>query len=74
MWNCASGKKVEIDDLVPTVLRGNADFSDNGFAGLVSKIGNRERRRKLLEEHNVLNIDGSVFPDPVVLIREGREK
>ena len=29
---------------------------------------------KLLEESNVLDIDGSAFPDPVGLIREDRER
>ncbi len=42
--------------------------------GLVSKLGNKDRRRKLLESTNVLDIDGSKFPDPVVLIREDRER
>ena len=42
--------------------------------GLVSKLGNRERRSKLLEESNVLDVDGSAFPDPVGLIREDRER
>lgn len=42
--------------------------------GLVSKPGNPARRRKLLEERNVLGVDGSAFPDPVALIREDRER
>lgn len=42
--------------------------------GLEAKLGNRDRRRKLLESTNVLDIeDGSKFPDPVALIREDRE-
>ena len=42
--------------------------------GLVSKLGNKDRRRKLLEITNVLDIDGSNLPDPAVLIREDRER
>ncbi len=42
--------------------------------GLESKLGNTDRRRKLLESANVLDIDGSKLPDPVVLIREDRER
>jgi len=42
--------------------------------GLVSKLGNKDRRRKLLESTNVLDVDGSKLPDPVVLIREDRER
>jgi plasmid stability protein len=42
--------------------------------GLVLKIGNKERRKKLLEERNILGIDGKFLPDPVLLIREDRER
>jgi len=42
--------------------------------GITSKLGNKERRRKLLEKISDLNIDGSKFPDPVILIREDRER
>ena len=42
--------------------------------GMDSKIGNKERRRKLLDKINTLNIDGSKFPDPVALIREDRDR
>jgi antitoxin FitA len=42
--------------------------------GMVSKLGNRERRKKLLDKMNQLNIDGTKFPDPVVLIREDRDR
>jgi antitoxin FitA len=42
--------------------------------GLVIKLGNRDRRKKLLEEHNILGIDCNKFPDPVTLIREDRER
>ena len=42
--------------------------------GMDSKLGNKERRRKLLDKINTLNIDGSKFPDPVALIREDRDR
>jgi plasmid stability protein len=42
--------------------------------GIATKLGNKERRRKLLEKIGDLNIDGSKFPDPVDLIREDRER
>jgi plasmid stability protein len=42
--------------------------------GIVSRLGNKDRRRKLLERTNVLDIDGSKFPDPVTLIREDRDR
>lgn len=42
--------------------------------GMDTKLGNKERRRKLLEKINLLNIDGSKFPDPVALIREDRDR
>jgi plasmid stability protein len=42
--------------------------------GMVSRLGNKERRKKLLENINHLNIDGSQFPDPVALIREDRDR
>jgi len=42
--------------------------------GLVSKLDNKDKRRRLLERTNVLEVDGSKFPDPVILIREGRER
>ncbi len=42
--------------------------------GITTKLGNKERRRKLLEKISDLNIDCSRFPDPVVLIREDRER
>jgi antitoxin FitA len=42
--------------------------------GIMSKLGNKDRRRKLLEETNVLDIDGSKLPDPVTLIREDRDR
>lgn len=42
--------------------------------GITTKLGNKERRRKLLEKISDLNIDGTKFPDPIVLIREDRER
>lgn len=42
--------------------------------GIMSKLGSKERRRKLLERTNVLDIDGSKLPDPVTLIREDRDR
>ena len=42
--------------------------------GIAAKLGNKERRRKLLEKISDLAIDGSKFPDPVILIREDRER
>lgn len=41
--------------------------------GMDLKLGNKERRKKLLEKIKILNIDGSKFPDPVALIREDRD-
>ncbi|HKL85205.1 MAG TPA: hypothetical protein VJ861_02600 [Treponemataceae bacterium] len=42
--------------------------------GMESKIGNKERRKKLLDKINLLEIDGSKFPDPIDLIREDRQR
>jgi plasmid stability protein len=42
--------------------------------GIEAKIGNKERRRKILEKMDSLNIDGRNLPDPVSLIREDRER
>jgi antitoxin FitA len=42
--------------------------------GIESKIGNKERRMKVLEKIKELQIDGSQLPDPVVLIREDRDR
>ena len=39
-----------------------------------SRLGDRERRKKLLKKIKELNIDGKKFPDPVQLIREDRER
>lgn len=42
--------------------------------GIVSKMGNRERRIRLLEAENGIKINGKDLPDPVVFIREDRER
>jgi len=42
--------------------------------GMGAKLGNKERRRKLLEKMSSLGIDGKKVSDPVVLIREDRER
>ncbi len=42
--------------------------------GMFSKLGNKERRKKLLQKINSLNIDTTNLPDPVDLIREDRER
>lgn len=38
------------------------------------KLGNRERRKKLLSQDRRIDIDGSHLPDPVDLLREDRER
>ena len=42
--------------------------------GINRRIGDKERRRKLLDKMSDLHIDGSKYPDPVDLIREDRER
>lgn len=42
--------------------------------GIVSRLGNKERRKTLLETANVLDIDGVTLPDAVDLIRKDRER
>lgn len=42
--------------------------------GIASRLGNKERRKKLLETANVLDIDGVILPDAVDLIRKDRER
>jgi antitoxin FitA len=42
--------------------------------GIVTKLGNRERRMKLLDTRIDLGIDGDSLPDPVALVREDRER
>jgi len=39
-----------------------------------SRLGNQERRKKILAKIRELNIDGRKFPDPVQSIREDRER
>ncbi|HUX19615.1 MAG TPA: hypothetical protein VMW69_00155 [Spirochaetia bacterium] len=42
--------------------------------GIEAKIGNKQRRRKILEQLTNLGIDGKQLPDPVTLIREDRDR
>ena len=42
--------------------------------GILSKVGNQERRKRLLEQNISININGNELPDPVDLIREDRER
>lgn len=42
--------------------------------GMERKLGNKERRRKILERMKSLDIDGSKAADPVALVREDRER
>lgn len=42
--------------------------------GIFTKLGNKDRRRELLENADHLNIDGPSFPDPVELVREDRDR
>jgi hypothetical protein len=42
--------------------------------GITRRIGNKERRRELLDRISDLSLDGSKYPDPVELIREDRER
>lgn len=42
--------------------------------GIMSRLGNKERRKKLLETANVIDIDGTTLPDPVDLIRKDRDR
>jgi antitoxin FitA len=42
--------------------------------GIASKLGERSKRKKLLESKWPLGIDGSKLPDPISLIREERER
>ena len=42
--------------------------------GINAKIGNKERRRKVLEKMTDLDIGKENLPDPVSLIREDRER
>ena len=42
--------------------------------GMKNKLGNKERRKRLLEKIKTLDIQGSKYPDPVKLIREDRDR
>jgi len=42
--------------------------------GIVSKLGNQERRKRILEQGTGININGNSLPDPVNLIREDRDR
>ena len=42
--------------------------------GIASRLGNKERRKTLLETANVLDIDGVTLPDAMDLIRKDRER
>lgn len=42
--------------------------------GITAKLGNKERRRKLLFLDGVVAIDGRNLPDPVDLVREDRDR
>jgi plasmid stability protein len=41
--------------------------------GLLSKIGNKNRRKKILDEVGLLDLNGSSMPDPVLFVREDRD-
>ena len=42
--------------------------------GIEAKMGNKERRRKTLEQMSALEIDRKDLPDPVTLVREDRDR
>jgi plasmid stability protein len=42
--------------------------------GIVSKLGDKERRRKLLTVERPLAIDGGNLPDPKDLVRQDRDR
>ena len=42
--------------------------------GIGAKMGDKARRLKALEDLKALAIDGAGLPDPVVLVREDRER
>ncbi len=42
--------------------------------GIESRIGNKERRRKIIDKILELDIDGPSLPDPVEMIREDRDR
>ena len=41
---------------------------------VAQKIGNRERRKKILSQDQQISIDGSTLPDPSILLREDRDR
>ena len=41
---------------------------------IASRLGNRERRKRLLQSDELPGIDGSILPDPTELVREDRER
>ena len=42
--------------------------------GIEAKMGNKDRRRKTLEQISTLGIDRKDLPDPVALVREDRDR
>jgi len=42
--------------------------------GMDTKLGNKERRKRLLEKIKALDIDGSNATDPIFFIREDRDR
>ena len=42
--------------------------------GIAAKLGNQERRKKLLQEESPLDIEDLKLPDPSALIREDRKR
>lgn len=42
--------------------------------GMDIKVGNKERRKRLLEKIKMLDIDGNDATDPVLFIREDRDR
>jgi len=42
--------------------------------GMDTKLGNKERRKRLLEKMKMLDIDGNIVTDPVTFIREDRDR
>lgn len=42
--------------------------------GMENKLGGKERRKNLLDKIDSLRIDGDTVPDPVVMVREDRDR
>ena len=42
--------------------------------GIEAKMGNRERRSRVLDQISTLGISGENLPDPVELMREDRDR